>query len=367
MAMMGISSTAPAFGRIAEFFGVSEAGIGLIVTFFTLPGVIFAPLFGILADRYGRKKVLVPSLAVFGIAGGLCGMARDFDLLLVLTFIQGIGNASLGAINVTLIGDLFRGSDQIKAMGYNNSVLSLGTAFYPLAGGILAEFGWNIPFYMPFASLLVALFVMLYLDNPEPVKRLTLKEYVMASARAIRSPAIYVHFILSIIMFILLFGPVITYLPFLVSTEFGFTPYTTGLVLMTLSLTAGVISTQLGRISAVFSSAALLKIGFLFYSAGLFFIFIYTNEYLIFPAMIIYGLGHGLIQPTVLSRLAGMVTDESRAVFMSINRMNSILGQTLGPVIFSVIFTAYGMDGVYTGGGMFALGTAVLLFIFLKK
>ena len=95
---------------------------------------------------YGRRKVLVPSLFLFGIASVACALATDFGLLLVLQTLQGVGAAALGAINVTMIGDLYSGQRRTEALGYNSSVLSVGTASYPAIGGALALLGWRYPF-----------------------------------------------------------------------------------------------------------------------------------------------------------------------------------------------------------------------------
>lgn len=122
--------------------GSSASGqVGLLITVFTLPGVVLTPIWGVLSDRYGRKRVLVPSLILFGLAGGACALARNFELLMVLRTIQGVGAAALGAINVTIVGDLFSGRERTAALGYNSSVLSSATAAYPAIGGALATLG----------------------------------------------------------------------------------------------------------------------------------------------------------------------------------------------------------------------------------
>ena len=105
--IMGVSSISPAFPEIQTAFGISKPTVGLLIVVFTLPGVLFTPVLGVLADRFGRKKILVPSLLLFGVAGSACFFARDFNLLLTLRFLQGIGAASLGSLNVTIIGDLY--------------------------------------------------------------------------------------------------------------------------------------------------------------------------------------------------------------------------------------------------------------------
>ena len=128
MAVLGVSSITPALPQIARALQVAKPSVGLLIMTFTLPGILLTPVLGILADRHGRKKVLVPALFLFAAAGSACFFADSFRLLLILRFIQGCGAASLGALNVTIIGDLFSGRERAAAMGYNASVLRIATA-----------------------------------------------------------------------------------------------------------------------------------------------------------------------------------------------------------------------------------------------
>jgi len=146
-AVMGVSSIAPALPVIARALDVTTDQIGLLITVFALPGILLTPFLGVLADRFGRKRILIPSLLLYGIAGVACAFTTSFSDLLWLRFLQGAGSAALGALNITLIGDLFQGNRRATAMGYNGSVLSVGTAVYPAIGGLLAAFAWNYPFF----------------------------------------------------------------------------------------------------------------------------------------------------------------------------------------------------------------------------
>jgi MFS transporter, ACDE family, multidrug resistance protein len=107
MAVLGTSSITPAFPTIVKELGVSSGQVGLLITFFTLPGIVMTPVLGVLSDRYGRKKILVPALLLFGLAGGACAFARSFDILLALRFFQGMGAAALGILNLEL-GEISR-------------------------------------------------------------------------------------------------------------------------------------------------------------------------------------------------------------------------------------------------------------------
>lgn len=96
MAVLGSSSVAPAFPEVRQEFGVSSGQVGLLITVFTLPGVLLTSVAGVLSDRFGRKMILIPSLMLFGIAGGACLLAKNFELLLALRTLQGVGAAALG-------------------------------------------------------------------------------------------------------------------------------------------------------------------------------------------------------------------------------------------------------------------------------
>jgi ACDE family multidrug resistance protein len=152
MSVLGTASVTPAFPSVQQELGVSSDQVWLLVGVFTFPGVLLTAILGALSDRLGRRKILVPSLILFGLAGSICAVVRDFDTLLVLRTLQGIGAVPLWSLNHTIIGDLYSGRERAAAFGYNESVLSVGSMIFPTIGGVLATFGW----YYPFALSVVA-------------------------------------------------------------------------------------------------------------------------------------------------------------------------------------------------------------------
>src|SRR5215213_4452446 len=207
MAGLGTSSITPAFPAIVKELGVSSGQVGLLITFFILPGIVMMPVLGVLSDRYGRKKILVPALLLFGLAGGACAFARDFNVLLALRFFQGMGAAALGTLNVTVIGDIYDGRERSSALGYNSSVLSVGTASYPAIGGLLATFGWFYPFALPFAAIPIAIVVLFSLDNPEPRNDDRLRDYFGSVWENLRDREVFGLIGATLLTFIVLFGP----------------------------------------------------------------------------------------------------------------------------------------------------------------
>ena len=322
------------------------------------------PLLGVLADRFGRKRILVPSMMLFGIAGVVCALARDYNLLLFFRFLQGIGAASLGSLNVTLIGDLFSGDERTAAMGYNASVLSVGTASYPAIGGILASVGWYYPFVLPIVAVPLGFLVLFSLKNPEPEKQQNFRDYVKAAWASIKKRQVIVLLIISTITFIILYGSFLTYFPILAGGSFKANPVTIGLLMSAMSLITAASSSQLGRITKILSKKTLIKVTYLFYGLGLVFFTMIPKIGLLLIPIVIFGIGHGLNFPSIQTLLAGMAPLEYRGAFMSINGMVLRLGQTLGPVFMGLIFTVWGIEGTFLAGAGFSAAAFLLLLVF---
>lgn len=88
MGIMGTTSITPAFPKIVQELGISSGQVYLLITVYSIPGILLTAIDGALSDRFGRRKILVPSLMLFGIAGGACALVQDFGLLLALRTLE---------------------------------------------------------------------------------------------------------------------------------------------------------------------------------------------------------------------------------------------------------------------------------------
>lgn len=362
MAILSVSSIIPVLpDMVRNIQGLTRANAGLVITAFTLPGVLMAPITGVLGDRLGRKKILVPALFVFGIFGVACFFATDLNTLLWLRFAQGLGAGPLGMINLTIIGDLYEGRERMAAMGYNSSVLAVGTAAYPALGGLLALLGWNWPFLLPALALPLGVVVALRLDAPEPQSTGKLGTYLRDALRGLRSRRTLALFCVTLLTFILLYGPIITYLPLLLDHKFGTPAPRIGLIISFSSLVTALAAWKLGQLSARFSTRTLLASAFVFYTASMLLIPLMPGEWWIVLPVLCFGMGQGLNIPTVMTILSSLAPLEQRAVFMAANGMILRLSQTLAPLIMGLLYAWSGMQAVYTAGAVCALAMFLLL------
>lgn len=354
MAVMGVATITPAFPAIAGELNISAQKVGLLITVFTLPGVFLTPVLGVLADRYGRKKIVIPALMLFGVAGTACFFARDFNVLLLLRFFQGMGGGSLGSINTTLIGDLYDGNERAAAMGYNASVLSMGTASYPLIGGALTVLAWHYPFLLSAIAVPIGLLVLFKLKNPEPVKPESMREYFGNIKKSINLQVVGL-FCVSVLTFVILYGVYLSYFPFVVKNSFNGSPVTIGLLMSAMSLTTAATSSQLGKLTSRYRAKSLMLVGFAFYGLALAMIPFMPAVWLLLIPTMIFGLGHGINIPCLLTLMSGFAPLEHRAAFMSINSMVLRMGQTIGPPLVGVFFALGGIEMAFLAGTAVAI------------
>jgi MFS family permease len=355
IAVMGISSITPAFPGIIKYFGISTQQVGWLIAAFTLPGIFLTPVSGILADRYGRKLVLVPSLFIFGIAGFMCSFMRDFHLLLVFLFIEGIGAAGLSSINITLIGDLYSGEKRTALMGYNASILSIGTAAYPALGGFIAVFGWQYIFYLPLLAIPLAIFVIFGLNNPEPKDHQGIGEYFRRIWKSINQPSVWGLFLVNMLVFVLLYGTYLTYFPILLSERLQASSVQIGMMMSIMSLVTAGTSSQLGRINKRFRSKTILLLGTTFYFLAMLSLLFSQSWTLVVVSVMVFGLGHGLLLPSIQNLLVGFASIKERAAFMSVNSMVLRIGQTIGPLLIGVFYAIGSLQGSFIAGAVVAM------------
>lgn len=359
MGVMGVSLISPVFPSMIDHFGISEQQVGLVVTAYTLPGVIVALLIGVLADRYGRKRVLVPLLVLFGIAGTAGAFAPSFRSLLILRAVQGIGGAGLVTLSTTLIGDYYDGTDRGAAMGLNASVLSIATASYPVIGGLLGTIGWFAPFLVYVVAVPIAIWALVQLVEPTSDSSVAIKEYVNRIGAIAAAGETIAGALAAFLAFVLLYGGIITYIPVIVAQRFGSSSVVIGGLLSSMSIVVAIISSQIGRLVERYSERTLFTVGFLGYGGGLIVTPLAVSPAWLLLPLSLFGVGHGLVVPTVQTYMTKLAPGQFRAATMSLYNVALRLGQTVGPLLFGLIY-AFGVDLVFLVGGAIGLGGFVL-------
>jgi ACDE family multidrug resistance protein len=367
MSVMGVSIITPALPKIAQHMGISKGSIGMLITAFTIPGALFTPIIGVLSDRFGRKEILIPSLFLFGLAGGSCAFVQDLRLFLLLRFLQGIGGTALAVLNVTIISDIYSGKQRVAALGYNSGIMQIGAAGYPLVGGALAVLGWRYPFVMFFISLLVGVAAARYLRNPVHKSSQGIKEYLTNSAKSLLDYRAVAIFITSTITFTMFYGSYMTYFPVLLEEKFGSSSVVIGVIMSAMAAVTAITASNLSRLVDGFGLRKLIIAAFAFYGLGMILMPLVSHIYLFALPISSFGIGHGLSIPCIFNLLAGIAPEDYRAMYMSVNGCVFRLGQSLGPMIMGTVYSTGGINTVFFVGTAFSLLAAVIVFYSIKQ
>lgn len=367
VSVMGTSSITPALPSVVRAFGVTMEQTGWLIAGFAMPGIVLSPLAGLLADRFGRKRVLVPSLLLFAAAGHACAYADGFDTLLAFRVVQGVGAASLGALNATLIGDLYHGNERATAMGYNGGLISVAAAAYPLIGGTLALAGWRYPFVLPLLAVPSAVAIALWLRNPEPHHRGGFVAYLRNVAAGVRQREVAAVYFVGFAGFIMLYGAMLTFLPFLLEQRFAANSAGIGLVFGASAIASAGGAMFLGRLARRIRAKVILLAAVAAMAVGLVSIPSGAAIWMVTLSAALFGAGHGMGISMAMVVLANATTNETRGAVMALNGMMFRLAQTMGPLAMAVVLAAGGLDWVYWGGAAFGMLALAVLAAALRR
>jgi EmrB/QacA subfamily drug resistance transporter len=156
---------------ISESLKANFAGIEWVVTAYTLSFASLLLPAGALADRFGRKRVLMAGLVIFTIASFFCGAAPDLATLVTARAFQGIGAAMQLSAALATLSSFFKGDERARAFAFWGTVVGIGIAMGPIAGGLITQtFGWQWAFYinLPIGALTIALVAVVIDDSKDP-------------------------------------------------------------------------------------------------------------------------------------------------------------------------------------------------------
>lgn len=335
--VMGVPLISPVLPTLRTVFGISDAQAGLIITAYTLPGVFLTPFIGLLSDHFGRRPVVLPLLFLFGVAGGAIGIGPSFELVLLFRFLQGVGASGLMVLAITLIGDFFDGARRNAVMGVNGSAIGIGAATYPLLGGALATVRWNVPFAFFGLSLVVGTVALFTLEEPAIEAPPSLRNYLSRLTTAMLMPRALGLWVAAFFVFFLFYGGVLTSLSLLLSDVHGLDAGQIGLLFSMVSIANASMASQYGRVSQLLDTQRLVALGFIAFGISLLGVWVAASPVAIGGMLLCFGLGFGLVMPSLNTTAAGLVSGQLRASMLGVLTSMLWLGQTVGPVAFTTV------------------------------
>jgi EmrB/QacA subfamily drug resistance transporter len=149
MLQLGGNIVAVSIPAISRSLHADFAAIEWVISAYSLSFAALMMPSGALADRYGRKRVLLVGLSLFTIASLLCGAAPTLPVLIAARAIQGAGSALQLAGGLAILSHSFRGEGRSRAFAFYGSVLGVAICAGPIVGGVITQtLGWRWAFYI---------------------------------------------------------------------------------------------------------------------------------------------------------------------------------------------------------------------------
>lgn len=172
LTVMSGAVIAPALPAMEAYFAEVAHAALLTRLVLTLPGLaiaLSAPVAGWVPDRWGRKRLLVAAIVLYGCAGGGGYVLDTLPALLVSRVLLGLGVAALTTAVTTLIADYFEGDVRAAFLGLQASFMALGGGVFLSVAGVLAAFDWRLPFLVYLAAFGLLPFVLVAVYEPERI------------------------------------------------------------------------------------------------------------------------------------------------------------------------------------------------------
>lgn len=362
---LGIGLIVPVMPTLMNEMNLSGATMGYLMSAFSVTQLIVSPIAGRWIDQYGRKKIIIIGMAIFGLSELLFALGTHVAVLYIARCIGGVSAAFIMPAVTAYVADITTLEQRSKAMGLVSAVINTGFILGPGIGGFLAEIDTRTPFYVAaalgFIGSIVSIFV---LKESTYVPDETTEQKQQAAWRKLLLPKYSIAFL---IIFI---------------SSFGLATYETvyGLFLdRQLSYTAADIAMLLtvsGIVGAVFQlflfdgltrklgEINLIRVSMLI--AAVFMIFmIRSNSYIIiFLVTITVFLTFDLIRPaltTYLSKVAG----NDQGFVGGMNSMFTSVGNIVGPSVAGILFDIEVHTPYYFA--MIVLGLSFILTLFWKR
>lgn len=335
--MLGFGMVIPVLPFYVDSFGGSGSSMGLLMATYALMQFIFAPVWGSLSDRYGRKPVLIVGVLGNAVAQLLFGLSTSLGMLFVARALAGILSSATLPTAMAFISDSTTDKERSGGMGLIGAAMGVGMILGPGISGMLAKTSLSLPFFLASGlSLCALILVILILPESLPPERREAAgqgrirgPQFGAMRRALSSP---IGLLLGM-AFLLTFGLTNFESVFgmYALRRFGYDAGQVGGILMLV----GVISVFMqgamtGRLTRRFGEVRVMRVALLISAIGFGLMLLadslpgvlFTTGFFIF--------GNALLNP-VTSTLISRRTTVSQGVTMGLNNAFQSLGRMFGP------------------------------------
>lgn len=357
IAFLGIGLIIPVMPSFMNIMELSGKTMGYLVAVFAMAQLLTSPFTGRWVDRYGRKKMIIIGLFIFGVSELIFGLGKDVWMLYIARVLGGISAAFIMPGVTAYVADITSIQERPKAMGYLSAAISTGFIIGPGIGGFIAEYGIRVPFFVAAAIAFLACIISIFILK-EPLTKEQLAEISANTKQSsfigdLKKSLNPLYSIAFIIVFVLAFGlsAYETVFSLFSDHKFGFTPKDIAAIITISSIFGVVVQVfMFGKLVDIFGEKVLIQICLI---AGAILAVVSTlvfNYWIVLLVTCFIFLAFDLLRPaltTFLSKAAGKEQGFVAGMNSTYTSLGNIAGPALGGILFDInIHYPYLFSGV---------------------
>nr|WP_309143113.1 MFS transporter [Domibacillus sp. A3M-37] len=340
LVMVGFGIIIPVLPFYAENIGASPAELGWLMAVYSVMQLLFAPVWGRVSDRIGRKPVMMIGIIGLALSFFLMAVSSSLWMLFAARIIGGFLSAANMPTVMAYVADVTTPEDRGKGMGIIGAAIGLGFIFGPAIGGIFSKADLSVPFYIAgFSSLLTFFVVLFFLKESLPKeKRKTSNESGTSRWLAFSGPSA-ILFLLQLFVSISLAGLEATFAYF-AAQKAGLGTVELGYIFMIMGFAGAIVQGGLvGRLTKKRGEGFTIQLGIAISAIG-FALILLTDDFATAALFLtIFGIGNGFIRPSVSSLITKISTaghGSATGLLSSFDSLGRITGPPLGGWLFSI-------------------------------
>ncbi|MFJ5762202.1 MFS transporter [Neobacillus sp. NPDC093182] len=339
LVMIGFGIIIPVLPFYAEEMGASPTQLGLLMAVYSLMQLIFAPFWGKLSDRIGRKPIMMIGIAGLSLSFFIQAMATELWMLFAARIIGGVLSSANMPTAMAYVADITTPENRGKGMGIIGAAVGLGFVFGPAIGGIFSKSSMSMPFYLAGASSLLTL-VIIFFFLKESLQKNNAADQSRTQSRwkAFSGPA-SVLFLLQLLISLSLSGLEATFAYF-AAKKAGLGAAQLGYIFMIMGFAGAMVQGgMVGRLTKKYGEGTVIQGGIVVSAIG-FGLILFVDSFTTAAIFLsIFGIGNGVIRPSVSSLLT-KTTDaghgSATGLLSSFDSLGRIVGPPLGGWLFSL-------------------------------
>ncbi|MFS0722906.1 MFS transporter [Paenibacillus sp. 1P07SE] len=373
--VLGNSMLVPILPDMVNRMGISKFQSSLIITLFSVTAAIFIPVAGYLSDRLSRKAVILPALALYGIAGIVAGLGAlwgSYAIVITARAFQGLGAAGTAPIAMALVGDKYKDGQESEALGLIEAANGTGKVISPILGSLLALIVWYAPFFaFPlFCALSLAAMIWMIKEPDADRNKQAIGEYARQIGTIFRKQGHWLipAFLVGSLALFTLFGVLFFLSDLLEKAPHHIDGVAKGGVLaipllglvLTAYISGKLIKTN-GKRMRVFMIVGMAAMTSSLAAA----IFLYGNLYVLIALLTVSSIGTGLLLPCLNTLIIGSVERKHRGMITSLYSSLRFFGVALGPPLFGWL-TDRSQTLLFSVVAVLALGALIMICMSVK-